>query len=102
MHTAADTRLRFNIGINTLKKVLAEYNVSVHSAEESSTIKHFKQDHYDTLSVEEIEKILHTYNELASVERTCDYYNIKAYFLIYLLRQRNIVPAFTRQESSQV
>lgn len=101
MHTAADTRLKFNIGISTLKKVLADYKISMHSAEESNTIKHFKKDKYDTLSTEEIEKILNNYNKLGTVEKTCASCNIKSYFLLYLLRLHAITPTFAKQEASQ-
>lgn len=89
-HTATSTVQHFNLNRCVLTKLLAKYNIPLHSQKMSETFKHLEHDKYDLYSKEQIQNIYQTYEKLGIVEDTCEACDIKEYFLVYLLTTKNL------------
>lgn len=89
-HTTASTCKKYDISRGTFYKFLDLYDIIRHDSSISEILKHIELDKYDNLTMEQIETIYETYNLLNEIEETCEKCNIKEYFLVYLLQNRNI------------
>lgn len=84
-HTAADTVKNFNLPRSGFNDFLTKHNVALHTHNLSETLKHIAKDGYDKYATEKDLEIVNYFKKAKSFLATCTFYNIKEYFLVYLL-----------------
>ena len=95
-HTHTATIHEFNITLSLFNRICNKYNIHRHTRSESEILKRIALDEYCELLCNKSQEILNTYANLKSVEETCEAYNIKEYFLLYILSLNNLCPIYTR------
>ena len=89
-HTFCSTMRAFNLTRSALTILFNKYNIQQHSSSEAETLKHIELDGYDKLMNTISPEIYSKYEDVKSVELVCQFFNIKEYFVIYLLQKKNI------------
>lgn len=84
-HTAADTIKKFNLPRSGFNDFLIKNNIALHTQSFSETLKHIAKDGYDKYTTEKDLEIVNYFKKAKSFLATCSFYNIKEYFLVYLL-----------------
>ena len=84
-HTVADTIKNFNLPRSGFNEFLAKHGITLHTHSLSETLKHIAKDGYDKYTTEKDLEIVNYFKKAKSFLATCDFYDIKEYFLVYLL-----------------
>lgn len=83
-HTFTNTAAKFNLSRSALTILLKKYGIKQHDSATAEVFKHLQLDRYDNMSDEDKLTILEYY-KTSSITLTCQHFNIKEYFLKYLI-----------------
>lgn len=96
-HTAASTCRRFNLPVNTFGNFLDKHNIERHSTSLSNFFASAEADGYDSLQESDFIEIIEFYRE-HSMTITSEHFNIKEYFIEYILKLYNVEQHTVKEE----